>query len=277
MYIGQTTRATGFNGRYETNGVGIERVYNYHLQQKRYNYPYNDHLLRSIEKYGFNNFEVDEIFDIAFSEEELNKLEYMYIKIYNLTNKKYGYNNKEGGNNYTKTKDTIIKQQKKNCKPLYCITYNKAFISEKQAIDYYKLSCKNIILGAIKNKRSVNINNVETKWEKIDYYTSNYNKKGVICLNDNKVFGKLDDARIYYNISRNDIINNRCKGKFKNIKDGLFFMYVNDYYDKLDNITFIKFSFIIISSYIIYLKNLMSLKIIYMGMKKQKLKRKKYF
>ena len=70
IYIGQTTR--GFKYRYWCKGNGIERVYNYYIKQKSYNYGYNDHLLRSIKKYGFDNFKVDEVFDIAYSEQTLN-------------------------------------------------------------------------------------------------------------------------------------------------------------------------------------------------------------
>ena len=56
IYIGQTVKEKGFDGRYERNGEGIERVYNYHKACKEYNKHYNSHLLRSIEKYGFDAF-----------------------------------------------------------------------------------------------------------------------------------------------------------------------------------------------------------------------------
>ena len=48
-----------------------------------HNDSYNDYLLKSIEKYGFNAFEVIEIFDIAFSKEELDIKEKCYINIFN--------------------------------------------------------------------------------------------------------------------------------------------------------------------------------------------------
>ena len=57
----------------------------------------DEHLKRSIEKYGIDNFEIDEEFDIAYSKEELDKLEDMYIKVYECMNKDKGYNKKEGG------------------------------------------------------------------------------------------------------------------------------------------------------------------------------------
>jgi hypothetical protein len=71
-YIGQTADKRGFNGRYHCTGVGIERVYNYHSKRRYDNTFYNEHLLRSMEKYGLEEFEVTEIVDIAFSKEELD-------------------------------------------------------------------------------------------------------------------------------------------------------------------------------------------------------------
>jgi len=82
VYIGQTTRENGFDGRYYCKGKGIERVYKYHKNSKERFDDYNEHLLNSIEKYGFNSFEVNEIFDIAFSKEELNIKEKCSVLLY---------------------------------------------------------------------------------------------------------------------------------------------------------------------------------------------------
>ena len=96
VYIGQTVN--GFKKRYNFHGEGIERVCKHHEHLKK-NHPKscNYHLLKSIEKYGFESFYVDEEFDVAYSKKELDKLEDMYIKIYNSTDYKYGYNRKFGG------------------------------------------------------------------------------------------------------------------------------------------------------------------------------------
>lgn len=95
VYIGQTTEQRGFNGRYCCKGNGIERVYNYHNNRKNRNADCNVHLLNAIEKYGFDSFTVDEVFDVALSLDELNSKEMFYIKqfdsFYN------GYNSTLGG------------------------------------------------------------------------------------------------------------------------------------------------------------------------------------
>ena len=106
LYIGQTTNKKGFNGRYHFKGQGIEKVYNFNKYSKDKNKNYNAHLLRSIEKYGFKAFEVIEEFDVAYSKEELNKLEYMYIEIYETRNFNYGYNIRYGGNNGKLSEET---------------------------------------------------------------------------------------------------------------------------------------------------------------------------
>ena len=92
VYIGQTTNKRGFKGRYDRNGSGVERVYNYN----RY-YKNNMHLLNSIEKYGLESFEVDEEFKICYSKEELDYFEKYYISLYNSTDSRFGYNSQEGG------------------------------------------------------------------------------------------------------------------------------------------------------------------------------------
>lgn len=95
VYIGQTAKKRGFLDRYPNKGNGIERVYGYHKNSKNRNDGYNVHLFRAIEKYGFDSFSVDEIFDIAFDENELNEKEMFYIDYFDSFNN--GYNSTLGG------------------------------------------------------------------------------------------------------------------------------------------------------------------------------------
>lgn len=95
IYIGQTAR--DFNKRYFYTGeTKLERVYNLHknIKEKNNGY-YNRHLLESMEKYSLNNFELVEVFDIAFSKEELNIKEQCWISIYDSYHN--GYNQNLGG------------------------------------------------------------------------------------------------------------------------------------------------------------------------------------
>ena len=98
IYIGQTIRK-------------FKKRYSGELEKR----THNEHLKRSIQKYGIENFEIDEEFDIAYSKEELDKLEDMYIKIYNCCDENYGYNNKFGGANGRFSEQT--KQKLKESSP----------------------------------------------------------------------------------------------------------------------------------------------------------------
>lgn len=95
VYIGQTTR--GFDIRYCHKGIGIERIYKFHKALKESKRTYNKHLLGSIEKHGYDNFLVTELYDYAFSKDELDIKEKTYISLYNSTNPQYGYNSQAGG------------------------------------------------------------------------------------------------------------------------------------------------------------------------------------
>lgn len=95
IYIGQTTHPRGFNGRYDFKGNGIERVYKKLLGNESRGESHNQHLRRSIKKFGYDAFVVDEVFDTALTIEELNEKETSYIKSFD--SYKNGYNQLFGG------------------------------------------------------------------------------------------------------------------------------------------------------------------------------------
>lgn len=66
----------------------------------------------AIRKYGKENFKVEIIDETATTLEELNNLEIYYIKLFNSTNNKIGYNQTSGGGgivNYHHSEETKIK------------------------------------------------------------------------------------------------------------------------------------------------------------------------
>ena len=103
IYIGQTSSPRGFDGRYNFNGKDIERVYAYLKGNQDRNERHNQHLRRSIEKYGFNAFKVDKMIDVAYTLEELNEKETYYINKFDCF--KHGYNQTYGGDNFPRGKD----------------------------------------------------------------------------------------------------------------------------------------------------------------------------
>lgn len=145
VYIGQTTSKLGFNGRYPYKGIGIERVYEYHKWYSENGTCRNKLLYNSIKKYGLKNFKVYEIFDIAFSLEELNIKEEMWIKLYNSTDRKYGYNIRYGGDNYKVSEESNTK----NGTPVVCINNHKIYKSMSEA-------CEDNGINVVQLKRTLN-------------------------------------------------------------------------------------------------------------------------
>lgn len=147
LYIGQTIY--DFKHRYHNN---LEH------------YTHNIHIKRAINKYGIENFEIDEKFDVAYSKDELDKLEDMYVKCYNTIDDKYGYNKRYGGG--SKGKLTAETKQK--------LRDNHNTPSGK----LHPMYGKGYKLKGSKNGRA----------------------KKVICLNTLEIFDTADEAAIKYNI-----------------------------------------------------------------------------
>lgn len=219
VYIGQTTDKKGFDGRYSNKGEGIERVYNCNDYYKQHNIHYNKHLYNSIEKYGFNNFVVNKIFDIAFSKEELDIKEDLWINYFDCI--KNGYNNQSGGSNGKPSEETKKKislaitgtRQGKNNTMYGIEPWNKGqSLSEE---------IKKHISNAKKGKK---------KGDDNPFYGihgfNNPNSKNIICITTNIIFANAKEAGIYYNIDNSGIAK-VCKGKRKTI-NYFIFKYIED-------------------------------------------------
>lgn len=114
IYIGQTIQKRGFKDRYDAIGEGIERVFNYYMQHINRGKFVNYYIFNAINKYGIDSFEVSEIFDVAFSQDELNIKEQFWISYYNSNDRNFGYNIASGGNNSRMSEET--KEKLKNIK-----------------------------------------------------------------------------------------------------------------------------------------------------------------
>lgn len=235
IYFGQTTKKRGFKGRYGCKGEGIERVYGHLLSLKNNGSTYNKHLLSAIEKYGFDSFEVDEVFDVAYSREELNKLEYWYIKIYNTNYSKFGYNFKEGGTEFGSDDARRIFSAKGSI-PVYCITTKECFISIKDACRKYNISTNQ---DRIMKGRVYESNGVKLKFRLFKCKTGN--ETPILCLNDMKIYKSLRSvSKNYTDKNLTTSIRKVCVGERDSCNingEKYFFCYAGDYFDCMDNIT----------------------------------------
>ena len=245
-YIGQTVN--GFKKRYDYKGEGIERVYNYHMSFKKYGEKYNDYIIKSVDKYGFDAFEVIEIYDVAFSKVELDLKEKHYISIYKCTDRRYGYNNTEGGSNGRPTEEVKEKyrqaklgknkgKENNKSRKVICVTTNKIFDCISDASIFYNCSrhgicdcCKGINKRAGKLKDGtplvwryyedyLNMSEKELQQSIEDAKSSKkgsnaYQSKSVICITTGKVFTSAKEGSLYYGIANTTIIR-CCKGKAK--------------------------------------------------------------
>lgn len=199
VYIGQTVRS--FDERYRN-----DITKNTH----------NEHLRRSIEKYGIENFYVDKEFDVAFSQEELDRLEDLYIKTYNATDKRYGYNKKFGGS-YGKHTEEIKKKislankgkqrSEETRKKLSLVNKGKKLSEETKSKMSEKRKGKNF---SVEHKKKMS----EKAKERYKSPKNNPRARKVICITTGKIFYTAKEGAEFYNCYGTSITQ-CCKGKLK--------------------------------------------------------------
>ena len=202
IYIGQTINS--FDKRYK-GGL--------------YNATSNIHLKNSIDKYGIENFEINKQFDVAYSKEELDGLEDMYIKMYKTYINDYGYNKKFGGANGKLNQEALNKISGENH-----YNYGKKLSEE--------------------TKQKIRENHADNKGEKCYWYgkklseehranlsknhadvkgANNGHAKKVRCITTNKIFDTVTEAQLFYEIKSASNISSCCRGNRKTagkLKDG---------------------------------------------------------
>ena len=225
---------------------------------------HNEHLKHSIEKYGIENFEIDEEFDIAYTEDDLWNLEDMYICLYNTLDEHYGYNKRRSGSKYKghgKLSDESKERMSKSQKALYdngyinpCKGIAKTEAQKNNIRDGIanmseedKLQMRRRMSEAKKGKplseeTRQKLSEVkqghecsETTRKKI----GKANSKEVICLETLQVFDNATKAGEWCGVSRKAINNclngdSRTSGKHPLTNEKLHWMYYGKYL-KLNN------------------------------------------
>lgn len=165
LYFGQTIQ--GFKKRYVGN---LEK------------YTENEHLRNSIKKYGIENFEIREEFDKAYSKDELDRLEDMYICLYNTINDNYGYNKRRGGSR------------------------GRLSMSSREKISQSKMGENNPMYGKTLSESHKNAISLSQKGSK------NYNARQVICVETQEIFPTVVEASKWAGLSTYNSISKCCKG-----------------------------------------------------------------
>lgn len=226
IYFGQTVHT--FKSRY---GGNLKK------------FTHNEHLKNSIYKYGEENFEIIEEFDIAYSKEELDKLEDMYIKLYNTTDGNFGYNKMYGGSNGLHTEEVKEKMRKQKAKEsgkkVICITTNMVFDSIGEAGRYYNVSSSTISsCCSSRGVSTVRVDGEKLQWLYYDDYLNGVKvpkveDDRVICVTTGEVFENAPKAARHYNMDSSHIYEN-CRKESKyagTLEDDtkLQWLFYNDY------------------------------------------------
>ncbi|WP_277232995.1 hypothetical protein [Romboutsia timonensis] len=210
VYIGQTTKKRGFYGRYYHKGKDAERLYKYHNYYKsKYGNRYNDRLLNSLKKYGWQNFEVSKTFDIAFSKVELNIKEQIWINYYKSNDRKYGFNNELGGNNSPISDDTKIKMRESSLpKNIDYILQIDEFNNILNRFPSYQVAADSTGIG-----RTQITNNVTGAKKTCHGYVfireSNFDENFINPLQRHKINIKSDNIKYILQIDKDNNIINR--------------------------------------------------------------------
>lgn len=236
VYIGQTSQERGFKDRYCKKGQGIERVYNSYLYEQKHNRYYNVHLFKAIEKYGFDAFVIDEIFDVALTEYELNEKEIFYIEKFDSF--RNGYNSTLGGDGISGYKPPTGKNHKQSIRVCQISSDGKLIKIWDSFGDIYREL--GLGKGAIAN---VCTNRKETSGGFVWVYEKDYDpnkdysripktrggrnfSKPVLLLDSNnniaQEFFSAVEASVYLGISKQEV-SRICKHQRKTPKYNLIF------------------------------------------------------
>lgn len=246
VYIGQTTQ--GFNKRYKRKGIGIERVYNHHkyYKNRKNNKTFNGRLFYDIEKYGFDAFEIVKVFDFAFSEDELDIREMMWIKV--LNSFENGYNRDFGGKGAKGVEKNMPKGKfNHSSKLIICLNDLREFFGAGEASRFYSIHQTSINDCCLMGRRYIKSDFGNLIFRYYDDYVKmsseeisellqglKYEKDKVVCLNTRQVFNTMKEASRFYDIVPNNM--GRCCNGDRNYcgvfnGEKLVWRYYNDYID----------------------------------------------
>lgn len=201
VYIGLTTR--NFECRYGKSG--IKSVYSKKKKD-------NSHICNSIEKYGFDCWDIEILHDNILDIEELKKLEKYYISKYKSNNPKYGYNKTLGGENVA---DSLKKK-------VICINDQNIFDSLADAGEYYNISYTAISQCCLGKTQQVYGKQFAYYEEGKKYELkeiSNECFKQVVCVNTMEKFNTITAAATKYNVNI-EAIRQACNNHYKGATAG---------------------------------------------------------
>lgn len=199
-------------------------------QKPEYRWNYGDgykkqlYFYSAIQKYGWNNFEHIILKD-NLTLDEANYWEEYYIKQYNSTNKKYGYNISFGGNNHKLNEETKKKISMANIGHSVSeetrqkiSKANKGKISFRKGVNLTEFHKKNIS-EAKKNKSFTDEHKQHlSESHSTDAYKQNIRKNlgiKIQCIETGSIFNSYTEAAEWCGLKASSSIGDYLKGKQK--------------------------------------------------------------
>lgn len=198
-------------------------------------YKNNPHFYRAIQKYGWDNFQHQLIFQNLTAKEAEN-LESIIIQYYKSNQRDFGYNIEGGGNiNKTVSDETRAKMRRNHAdfRGKNSVWFGKKHTEEtKNKISKYRkenglsFGEKNPMYGK-RGEKSPLFGRKHTEESKQKMREALKNKNGIkiICLNNNEIYCSIRLAGRKLGLSPSSITKN-CKGQIKSV-NGFIFKYYN--------------------------------------------------
>ena len=227
-------------------------------------YTHNEHLQNSIKKYGIENFEINEQFDVAYNEDDLYDLEDMYICIYNTLDDGYGYNKRRSGSKHKGHGKASEETKRKNSDSQKAL-YEQGYVNPMYGKHHTEETKKKISDGrkgkyigedssfygkqhSEETKRKISNKRQEkglSRGEKNPMYGKHHTEETkcklseifsvkVICLETKQIFNSLSEASAWAGGN----VNKCCKGKQKSAGkhpetgERLHWMYYDEYLEQ---------------------------------------------
>lgn len=174
-------------------------------------YRKNIYITRAIEKYGWDNFQ-HLIVAKGLTERDAKWLEIELIKVWNSSNREYGYNISLGGESWNCSEETRKKISENN--------KGKHKMSEEHKQKISKIHKGKIVTEESRKKMSESRKG-KLKGENNPFYGKHHTEESrkkmsenVICITTNTVFNSIKEGAEYYNIKSNHI-SCCCRGERK--------------------------------------------------------------
>lgn len=213
-------------------------------------YKKNKHFTNSINKYGWDNFTHEILFN-NLTEAEAKLLEQCYIALYDTTNQDKGYNitlGGEGSNGLKRSEETKQKMreaQKGENNSFYGKKHTKETIKKMSESHKRENLTKETIKKISETNRGKNnsmygkhhTEEAKQKMSEAKKGKNNTRSRNIICITTNRIFFTIAEGAEYYNIKCPSSITECCKGKKKSagkLPDGtkLVWRYLNYKHNK---------------------------------------------